>query len=222
VLRSKEMAYDYRYFPDPDLQPVRLQQRWIDELRKNLPALPAERKLRYTSQLGLSVYDTSIITQERAVADYFEAVITHTLNYKAAANWIIGPVQSWLNETNSTIGSFPLPPQRIASLIEWIDKGKISQSAATQQLFPAWVSEPETMINELVQRLNLLIDTCDDELSIRIDQVLAKYPDKVKEYHSGKKGVAGMFMGELMKMTAGKIDPAKANQLLTQKLIALK
>lgn len=222
VLRSKEMAFDYRYFPDPDLQPLHLEQDWIDGLAAALPALPLSRKYRYRTEFGLSDYDAAILVQERGTADYFEQLTGRTKNYKAAANWIIGPVQSWLNETGRPIGEFPLAPTTFSELIDWVDGGKISQSAAVQHVFPALLADPASTITTLVSQLNLLIDTTNDDLGRIIDEVLNRYPEKVREYKGGKKGIAGLFMGELMKQSGGKIDPAKANQLLNQKLTALK
>ncbi len=216
VLRSKEMAYDYRYFPEPDLPPLHLSQEWIDELKNELPQLPEERIKNYTAKFGLSKNDALILTNDRSVADFYEEVVTHTTNYKSAANWIIGPVQSVLNEGEKSISDFS--PKAIADIIALVDSGKINNSAATQQLFPAVVASPGKSVDAIVHDLNLIIDTDDNQLISFIDAAIAKFPDKVVEYNKGKKGVLGLFMGELMKLSGGKIDPKTANRLIVEKL----
>ncbi|WP_242689041.1 Asp-tRNA(Asn)/Glu-tRNA(Gln) amidotransferase subunit GatB [Pedobacter sp. SYSU D00535] len=220
VLRSKEMAYDYRYFPEPDLPPMHLSQEWVDELKQLLPALPEQRIQRYTEQLGLSNYDAVLLTNDRAVAEFFEQVIEGTANYKAAANWVNGPIQSYLNENNREIKE--LNAGSIAEIINLVDQGKINNSAATQQLFPAIVNEAGKTVSQIVHELNLIIDTDEDQLASFITAAVGKYPEKVTEYNKGKKGVLGLFMGELMKLSGGKIDPKTANKLLVQKLESLK
>ncbi|MXV15112.1 Asp-tRNA(Asn)/Glu-tRNA(Gln) amidotransferase subunit GatB [Hufsiella ginkgonis] len=222
VLRSKEMAYDYRYFPEPDLQPLELSQEWVEEIHHSLPELPEDRANRYTRQFSLSGYDASLLTAERAVADFFEELVKFTGNYKSAANWINGPIQSYLNENNLEIAELPLPANIFGDIIELVDSGKINHTAAVKQLFPAMLADPRKNIIELVAGLDLLIDTCTDDLDHYIATVLARYPDKVSEYHKGKKGVLGLFMGDVMRLSGGKIDPGKTNKLIIQKLEALK
>ncbi len=222
ALRSKEMAYDYRYFPEPDLPPLHLTKEWIAGLKKELPELPESRMQRYTGQYKLSEYDASILTSEREIADYFEAVVKHTTSYKASANWMIGPIQSYLNETGKTIGDFPIPTATLATVISLVDKGMINNTAAVQQVFPALIQNPKIDVMTLVQQMNLLIDTNNDDLGKYINEAISTYPDKVKEYHTGKKGVLGLFMGEIMRLSKGKIDPKTANKLVVEKLESLK
>jgi aspartyl-tRNA(Asn)/glutamyl-tRNA(Gln) amidotransferase subunit B len=156
------------------------------------------------------------------VADYFQEVTTYTGNYKSAANWINGPIQSYLNESTQPEPLLHLPAESIARIISLVDDGKINNSAATQQLFPAMLKNPGVDILDLVQELNLLIDTGGEELLRYIDQAVSLYPEKVNEYHKGKKGVIGLFMGEVMKLSKGKIDPKTANKLVVEKLESLK
>lgn len=222
VLRSKEMAFDYRYFPEPDLPPLHLAEEWIEALKSELPELPEQRIHRYIYELGLPEYDAYIITEEKSTSDYFEQLVKLTPHYKAAANWIIGPVQSHLNEGAKDITSFEVQPVQLAEIITLIEEGKINNTSAVQQLFPALLSDPSKSVTDLVAELNLLIDTKGDELDAFIDEALSRFPDKVKEYHKGKKGVLGLFMGEVMKLSKGKIDPKKANQLVIKKLESLK
>lgn len=222
VLRSKEMAFDYRYFPEPDLPPLVLTEELIQQIKDELPELPEQRIKRYTKEYGLSEYDALLLTSDRAVSDYFQEVIKFTKNYKSAANWINGTVQSYLNGGSDDDSFTKIKPEALATIISLVDDGKINNSAATQQLFPALIKNPTVDILDLVQELNLLIDTGGDKLLNYIDQAIAMYPDKVIEYNKGKKGVLGLFMGEVMKLSKGKIDPKTANKLVIEKLNSLK
>lgn len=218
VLRSKEMANDYRYFPEPDLQPLFLTNEYVNTIKKALPALPGELYEKYTSALGLPAYDATVITADKEIALYFEELITHTDNYKSAANWLMGPVKSYLNENGKQITDFDIEPAKLAALISLVDSGKVNNSVAAQKLFPAMISERSLNPEELAKGLNLLITAGEDDVQQFISQAIAKFPDKVKEYQKGKKGVLGLFMGEIMKQSRGKIDPQKTNQLLIKEL----
>jgi len=218
VLRSKEMANDYRYFPEPDLQPLHLSNEYVEKIRQSLPALPNELYEKYTSELGLSAYDASVITADRELALYFEELIKHTSNHKAAANWLMGQVKSYLNENGIEITEFGIKPVNLAALIALVDSGKVNNSVAAQKLFPALLKEPGKSPEQLAKELNLLISNDTDDVQQFISDAIAKYPDKVIEYQKGKKGVLGLFMGEIMKSSKGRIDPQKTNQLLIKEL----
>ena len=218
VLRSKEMANDYRYFPEPDLTPIVLTNAYLQELRNTMPALPNELFNKYTNKLGLSDYDAGVITAEKEFALNFEDLLKHTPNCKAAVNWLMGPVKSYLNESGRSFDDFEIKPARLAGLISLIDAGKINYSLATQKLFPALLKSPGKSPEELAAELNILISTDKTDVNQFIKDALAKYPDKVVEYQKGKKGVLGLFMGEIMKSSKGKIDPQKTNQLLIKEL----
>jgi len=222
VLRSKEMALDYRYFPEPDLPPLHLTEEWVESIRKTLPALPEQRIKKYTSEFGLSENDAIQLTNDKSVADFYEELISYSSNYKSAANWVNGPVQSLINEKGKDISELSVSAKSISEIISLVDSGKINNSAATQQVFPALVNSPDKTVDTIVHELNLVIDTDEDQLTGLIDQAVSKFPEKVVEYNKGKKGVLGLFMGELMKLSGGKIDPKTANKLLIQKLEALK
>ncbi|MDF2433816.1 MAG: aspartyl-tRNA(Asn)/glutamyl-tRNA(Gln) amidotransferase subunit [Mucilaginibacter sp.] len=217
VLRSKEMANDYRYFPEPDLMPLVLNQEFIDKIRATMPELPNQLFEQYTINLGLSDYDAAVITADREFAMYFQELIKLTDNYKAAANWLMGSVKSYLNETGRSIVDFELNPVRLAELIKLVDSGKINNSLATQQIFPALLKTSKSA-EELAVELNLFINENKTDVDRFIQDAIAKYPDKVIEYRKGKKGVLGLFMGEIMKSSKGKIDPQKTNQLLIKEL----
>jgi aspartyl-tRNA(Asn)/glutamyl-tRNA(Gln) amidotransferase subunit B len=216
-LRSKEMANDYRYFPEPDLTPVVLTAAYLEEIKKGLPALPAELFKKYTGQLGLSDYDAGLITAEKELAAYFETLIQNTANYKSAVNWLMGPVKSYLNESGKAVWELEIKAETLAGLIELIDSGKINNTVATQKLFPALLKTTGKTAAQLAAEMNLLI-TDKNDVDEFIRAALAKYPDKVIEYQKGKKGVIGLFMGEIMKTSKGKIDPQKTNQLLIKEL----
>jgi aspartyl-tRNA(Asn)/glutamyl-tRNA(Gln) amidotransferase subunit B len=218
VLRSKEMANDYRYFPEPDLLPVQLDEAYLANVRKSMPALPKELYAKYTTQLGLSDYDAGVITADKEVAAYFEAITQYTDNYKSAANWLMGAVKSYLNDNNLIITQLQLEPENLAALIKLVDEGKINNSVAAHKLFPAMLKNAGKTPDELAKELNLLISQDVLEVDQFIQAALAKFPDKVKEYQKGKKGVLGLFMGEIMKLSKGKIDPQKTNQLLLKEL----
>jgi len=218
VLRSKEMANDYRYFPEPDLPPLVLSEAYIEEIRKNLPALPEELHEKYTKQLGLSGYEANVITADHDLVFYFEGLIKETTNYKAASHWLMGSIKSYLNTHTVFIGDFSVKPKTIANIIALIDAGKISHTAAAQQLFPELVRHPEKSATETAIALNLFIDQSVEKLDLIIEQVLQLHPQKVSEYKKGKKGILGLFMGEVMKLSKGKIDPKMANRVLAEKL----
>jgi aspartyl-tRNA(Asn)/glutamyl-tRNA(Gln) amidotransferase subunit B len=218
VLRSKEMANDYRYFPEPDLQPLSLDKGYVEDIRKSLPALPHALFEKYTVKLGLPEYDASVITADKESALYFEELVKHTSNYKAAANWVMGAVRSYLNENGIQITEFSIKPTNLTALIGLIDSGKINNSVASQKLFPAMIKEPHKTPEQLAGELNVLISADTDDVYQFINEAIAKFPDKVKEYQKGKKGVLGLFMGEIMKRSKGKIDPQKTNQLLIKEL----
>jgi aspartyl-tRNA(Asn)/glutamyl-tRNA(Gln) amidotransferase subunit B len=218
ILRSKEMANDYRYFPDPDLPPVILTEKYVQNIRSSMPELPKALYHRYINQLELSVYDASVITADKDLVHYFEALIKLTSHYKSAANWIMGSVKSYLNDHSISINEFALKPAQLAGLIALVDSGKVSNSIAAHKIFPELIRHPEKSAVQIAEEQNLIIDENASDVSGFIKQALAKHPDKVIEYHKGKKGVLGLFMGEIMKLSKGKIDPKKTIQLLIEVL----
>ncbi|RYU92031.1 Asp-tRNA(Asn)/Glu-tRNA(Gln) amidotransferase subunit GatB [Mucilaginibacter terrigena] len=218
VLRSKEMANDYRYFPEPDLLPVQITEAQLEDIRNKMPALPNELFEKYTAKLGLSDYDAGVIIADKEFAAYFEDLIKHTANYKSAANWVMGAVRSYINDNNIGIGDIGIKPVTLAGLISLVDEGKVNNTVAAQKLFPEMLKGNGKTADQLAKELNLLISEDTGEVDGFIRAALAKYPDKVIEYQKGKKGVLGLFMGEVMKLSKGKIDPQKTNQLLLKEL----
>jgi aspartyl-tRNA(Asn)/glutamyl-tRNA(Gln) amidotransferase subunit B len=217
-LRSKEMANDYRYFPEPDLQPLVLEQKYITNLAAELPELPSKKIERYTTVFGLSEYDAILLSSEQEIANYFDELSSITTHFKAAANWVIGPLRTYLHDNHKPITAFPLKPEQLSDLISLIDQGKLNYSVAANQVFPELIKNPGLTAEKVASSMQLLIDTEGDELSLLVDDILNSYPDKVKEYQNGKKGVLGLFMGDLMKKTKGKINPQLASKLIIDKL----
>jgi len=216
-MRSKEAANDYRYFPEPDLQPLFIKQEQIDEIKKDMPTLPRALFEKYTKQYGLSEYDAYNLTDNKGIAMYYEELILHTKNHKAAANWIMGDVKSYLNEFGIEIDKFPLNPERIASLIQLIDEGKISSSVASKNIFPEMLKTKESVLL-IAERLNLIQDSSEDTLKNLILKVFEENKAEVERYKTGEKQLTGFFMGKLMQISNGKADPKIANSLLRQML----
>lgn len=217
-IREKEEADDYRYFPEPDLTPFHLSDEFIKTIRKDIPALQQERIEKYSRQLQLSEYDAEVLTEEKKFADYFEAITEYTSHYKPAANWMLGPVKSWLNENKKEIGSFPLQPEQMASLIELVESGKVSFSIASTRIFLAMMKQPGKTALQIAEEQNLQQQSDTSFLQPIVDEVLNKFADKVAEYKKGKKGLLSLFVGEVMKRSKGKADPAVTNQLILEKL----
>ncbi|MFB6455707.1 Asp-tRNA(Asn)/Glu-tRNA(Gln) amidotransferase subunit GatB [Chitinophaga sp. Hz27] len=217
-MRSKEEANDYRYFPEPDLAPFKLSDEFIRAVQATLPPLPEELILKYTTTLQLPEYDARVICDDKSTADYFEGLIAVTPLHKAAANWIIGPIKSYLNETGTDIADFPVKPAAMAELIALTNSGKVSFSVASSKILPELIQHPTENPLEIATRLNLLQDNNADNIAPIIDEVLAKFPDKVAAYRGGKKGLLALFVGEVMKASKGKADPRLTNELLTEKL----
>ncbi len=218
AMRLKESMNDYRYFPEPDLQPLIVTEAYINQVRAKLPSLPRALKQKFTKELGLPDYDAGVLTDSKDIALYFEALCELTKNYKAASNWVMGPIKSFLNERALRIADFTLSPQHIADIIALIDGGSISFSSADKQLLPAMANEPQVSAKDMAERLSLTQSSDDSLIIPLIDELIAQFPDKVLEYKNGKKGIAGMIMGMVMKKSSIKIDPKLANALVTQKL----
>jgi len=217
-MRSKELAHDYRYFPEPDLQPITVSAAMKEAIRRSMPPLPRELREKYTSTLGLSDYDAAILTDDKSTALYYEAVIANTANYKAAANWVMGDVRGWVNERGLAMEQFPISAEQLAGLVALIESGKVSHTIASQKLFPLMLADSASTAEQLAVKHDLIQDTNEDAIEGLVREVMAKYPDKVAAYRSGQKGLLGLFMGEVMKATKGKADPKRANEVVRQLL----
>lgn len=217
-MRSKEAANDYRYFPEPDLQPITVQEDAIDAVRAEMPALPRDLFLKYTNELKLSEYDAYNLTDSKSIALFYEDLIAKTNNYKAAANWVMGDVKSYLNATGQEIDKFPISTDSLAALIALIDAGKVSSSLASQKLFPEMLKNQSKTPMAIAEELNLIQDSNEDSILAFIHEVIEQHPDEIERYKNGEKQLVGFLMGQLMRLSKGKADPKAANQLMRKTL----
>ncbi|MES2589348.1 MAG: Asp-tRNA(Asn)/Glu-tRNA(Gln) amidotransferase subunit GatB [Bacteroidota bacterium] len=217
-MRSKEAANDYRFFPEPDLQPIQVTKSQIELIKAEMPALPKELFEKYTNKLGLSKYDAYNLTDNKYIALYFEDLIKETSNYKTAANIMMGEVKSYLNQNGLEIEDFPISVKILAELIALIDSGKISISVANQRIFPELILNPSEKPLDIASRLNLIQESDEGSLKAYIQQVIDENPIEIARYVGGEKQLLGLFMGKLMKVSNGKADPKQANQLMRKML----
>lgn len=222
-LRSKEMAHDYRYFPEPDIQPLTVSEAKKEAVRKSMPPLPRELRAKYTTEFGLSRYDADILTDDKGTALYYEAVTASLSDteggkpYKQAANWVMGDVRSWVNEKGLSIAEMPISAERLAGLVGLVEGGKVSHTLASQKLFPLMLEQTGTA-EELARKNGLLSDVGADVIEDAVHAAMDRFPDKVEAYRAGNKGLLGLFMGEVMKATKGKADPRRANETVKRML----
>ncbi len=212
-LRHKEKANDYRYFPEPDLPPINISEEYIYKIQNCLPPLPDFLYKKFIEKYKLSRYDADILIEDKNIALYFDKICDHTNNYKICANLIIGSIKSYLNEHAISILDIKTKAKDIAELIDLIESNKISNTAATTTILPQMLSN-NLSANYIANKHNLIQESNEDVLHQYIRQAIEKYPDKVQEYKKGKKGLIGLFMGEVMKLSKGKADPKIANTLL--------
>ncbi len=217
VLRSKEMANDYRYFPEPDLQPVLVSQEYIAKIKNSLPPLPNELYKKYTN-LGLSAYDAGVLTDSKEIALYFEDIIANTKNIKSASNWLTVQIKSYLNDNALHISDFKISPKRVAELVDFIDSGKVSHTIAIQKIFPLMINNESKSPSKIAEENNWVQESDSGALTEFVSQAIAKYPEKVIEYKNGKTTLLGLFMGEVMKLSKGKADPKVTTELVKKML----
>jgi aspartyl-tRNA(Asn)/glutamyl-tRNA(Gln) amidotransferase subunit B len=216
VMRSKEEAHDYRYFPEPDLVPLAISEDWVEELRRTIPELPAERLKRFVAEYGLPDYDAGVLTASRELADYFEACVKLHGQPKTVSNWVMGELLHELNASNTPVTASPVSPERLVSLLQVVDRGTISLKAA-REIFPELYRSgktPEQIVNE--RGLTQVSDEA--ALEKLIQDVIDKNPAQVAQYRSGKEAVFGFFVGQVMRASGGKANPGKVNELLKRKL----
>lgn len=215
-MRSKEEAHDYRYFPDPDLLSVVVDEKWKNEIEKLLPELPDKRRERFISQYQLPQYDSDILTSSRQLADYYEQVVSVTEDYKSASNWIMTDVLKAVNDQKITIEEFQVKPLNLGKMIRMIGNNTISGKIA-KEIFPEMINsrkDPEEIVIE--KGLIQISDT--SEIEKAVDKVIAANPKDAKEFLDGKEKVLGFLVGQVMKETKGKANPQIVNQILRDKL----
>jgi len=216
-MRSKEEANDYRYFPDPDLLPVALDEAFIEQLRAGLPELPDAKARRFGAAYGLAQADIAVLTATRELADYFEAVATGVGDeYKLAANWVQGELMGALNREGVDIAESRIAPDALALLLRRISDGTISGKIAKEVFEAMWTSDTDA--DQIIESRGLRQITDSGELEQAVDEVIAANPDQVREFRSGKDKLLGYFVGQVMKATGGKANPGQINKLLREKL----
>ena len=214
-MRSKEDAHDYRYFPDPDLLPLRLEQKLIDELKKSLPELPDKKKERFTNEYGLNSYEANVLVSEKEISDYYEKVAKIS-DKKLAATWMMGDLFAMLNEKGLNISNSPISAENFAELIQSIKSGEISGRIA-KEVLTIMVENGENP-KKIIEKKGLKQQSDPKELEKIINEILSKNKDKVDQYKSGKEKLFGFFVGQVMKISGGKANPQLVNEILKNKL----
>jgi aspartyl-tRNA(Asn)/glutamyl-tRNA(Gln) amidotransferase subunit B len=215
-MRGKEEAHDYRYFPEPDLMPVEVSDKWKNKLSNSLPELPDKRFERFIRDYNLPEYDVDIITDTREMADYYEEIVKETTDFKAASNWLMGEILFYLKENKITIKEFPIDAKFIGELIELINSDVISGKIA-KEIFPEMINSGKSP-KTIVQEKNLIQITDNSELEMIIENILEVHPKQVKEFKNGKEKVLGFLVGKVMRDTRGKANPRLVNELMKKKL----
>lgn len=215
-MRSKEGSSDYRYFPEPDLTPIEVAPSLLKQWQSELPELPAAKRHRYEEEIGLSPYDTRILTDDHAITQYFEMTLKAGASAKQVANWLMGDITGYLNNENLSITDIALTPEALAELIQLIEANTISGKIAKELL-------PELLVKggspkDLVEKQGLTQISDVATLESLIDEVLAAHPQELEQYRNGKTKLQGFFMGQVMKRTSGRADPKATNQMLAKKL----
>jgi aspartyl-tRNA(Asn)/glutamyl-tRNA(Gln) amidotransferase subunit B len=215
-MRSKEDAHDYRYFPEPDLPPLVVSREWVAQARAALPELPAERRRRFVSEYALPVYDAGVLTQERDVADYFEAAARASGSAKAVSNWVMTDVLRKLKEGGGGIAACPVGPAALAGLVRLIDEGRISGKIAKDVFERMWATGEEAA--PIVEREGLTQLSDHSALEAVVAEVVADSPDQAAGYRGGKAAALGWFVGQVMRRTGGRANPQRVNALLRKAL----
>jgi aspartyl-tRNA(Asn)/glutamyl-tRNA(Gln) amidotransferase subunit B len=213
-MRSKEMAHDYRFFPEPDLQPLFVTRNDVELVKNEMPPLPNFLYKKYTEELGLTPYDAANLTEEKGIALYFEEIIKHTKSHKSAANRVMGDVKSYLNERALDIEEFKVKPEAIAKLIALVEADKVNNTVASMKIFPAMTEDENLDPEKFALENNLIQDSSEDDIIQIARDALAVFPEKVEAYKAGNKNLLGLFMGEFMKKAKGKANPKKANEII--------
>jgi len=215
-MRSKESAHDYRYFPEPDLQPLRISEEWLARIRASMPELPASRRARFLSEYGLREYDADVLTQSRAACEYFETVARVSGDPKTAANWVMGDLMGALKAEGKEIGDSPVSPENLGELVRMIAKGDLSGKLA-KEVFPKMFATGDAPA-AIVEREGLKQISDTGALEKVIADVIAANPKQVEQYKGGKATVLNFLVGQAMKATRGQANVAVVTELLKQKL----
>lgn len=215
LMRRKEGNVDYKYFPEPNITPIRLSQEWIDEIQASLEELPVQRKERLQQQYGLNAYDAGVLVNDRDMADFFEEVMKEASDSKKAANWIIGDVSAWLNKNNRSFEDLPVSAFNLAALVNAIDKGDIS-SKQGKTVFEEIMLGKNTA--DVIREKGMQQVSDDSAILAIIEKVLNDNPKSIEDYKNGKDRAVGFLVGQVMKASKGQANPKKANELMRQEL----
>lgn len=215
LMRKKEGTVDYKYFPEPNIFPIQLNQAWIDSILNNLEELPEQRMAKLQQSFGLSDYDASVLVNDRDMADFYEEVMKTAKDAKKAANWVIVELAAWLNKNNKSFASNPANPEDLARLVNLIDEGTISGKQG-KEVFEELMNGKKP--DDVIQEKGLQQVSDDSTLIAMINQVLDENPKSIEDFKNGKKRAVGFLMGQVMKASKGQANPKKANGLLVQEL----
>ena len=213
-MRSKEEAHDYRYFPCPDLPPLVIEQNWVDDIKKNLPELPDDKKNRFIVEYGIGAYDAEVLTSEKNTANFFEQVSTKETG-KLAANWVINELFGRLNKEGISINDSPVSSTNLKEILSFLEAGEISSKIAKELFEHVWKTKKSPAT--LIQELGLKQVTDEDFIEKLVDKIIADNPEQVEKVKQNPK-ILGWFVGQVMKESKGKANPKITNQLVAQKL----
>ena len=216
AMRKKEAAHDYRYFPEPDLNPIKITKDQLSKIQNEMPPLPNDLYDKFTTKFNLSSYDTLVLLEQKEIALYFLDILNFTTNYKSAANWVMVNIKSHLNQQAKTINELELKPAYIGELIKLIDENKISHSLASQKVFPKMIEHPAESPSSIAEKYNWISQSNEDDLSTVIVQIFKDNPEETKRFKEGEKKLTGFFMGQIMKATKGTADPKLTAKLINQ------
>ena len=219
-IRVKEDEDDYRYFPEPDLPPFVISNETIETIRNKMPALPSEMKEKFIAEYHLTAYDAEQLSNDTDLSNFFLDLSRHCNHYKASANWMLGPIKNYLSANELLLEEIQLQPTSIAEMIGLIDNGTINYGIAVQQIFPALIKNSSLSIGQFIKENQLQVQTSQTEIENLIDAALNKHQEKITEYKRGKKGLISLFVGEVMKLSKGKVDAKLVTEKIIEKLKA--
>ncbi|MFL5740907.1 MAG: Asp-tRNA(Asn)/Glu-tRNA(Gln) amidotransferase subunit GatB [Flavisolibacter sp.] len=214
-IRTKEDEDDYRYFPEPDLPPFVITNDFIEQVRKQMPPLPDAIRQRLVTEFGLPLYDAEQIADDQELSQFFLNLSAKTRNYKAASNWVMGPIKNHVSTNEVSLEELGFRAESFAELIRLIDEGRISYGIAVQKIFPALIKDPSLKIEGFIEQQGLFVQSEGNEIEGWIESALNKHAQKIGEYRKGKKGLISLFVGEVMKQSGGRADA----QLVTKKIL---
>ena len=218
AMRKKEAAHDYRYFPEPDLNPIKIEENHLIDIKSKMPALPNELFKKFTENYGLSNYDALVIIEQKEIAQYFEQLVQFTTNFKTAANWVMVNIKSYLNQQAIEINSFPVSAEKMGLLIQMIDENLISNSLANQKLFPEMIKNPNEHPQSIAEKNDWISSDSEEELLSLVTKIIDENPSESERLKNGEKKLIGFFMGKIMKASNGTADPKKIAQILNKSL----